>query len=245
MAMLAPDLAPRDPQLELDLLIREARRRQRRRRLSAVLLVLAMAGVYLVVRGTTSAPPRPGSLLARPLHLPPLGRDGRCPVSSGSMVDNGYFGGGVLGHGLVRVLVGDAGDIPAGRAQLGTPAAHGWFALQTLWFAMPSYNGPFVVRGARLGTRGPIAVQPGDDGQSPGSGPLVVPAGPTINTYYTNWRRGLVRDRVTGRPVEILRGYGYRTVPGSTWVRSPGCYGWQVDGRGFSEDIVINTILDR
>lgn len=159
------------------------------------------------------------SLLSRPLHVPSLGPGGRCPVSSGYVANNPYFDGGVLGHGPVRVLIGDAGDIPHGRAELGTTAAHGWFALQTLWFAMPRYNGPFVVRGVRLGARGPIQVQPGDEGQAPGSGPLVVATGPTINTF----------------------GAGYRTVPGSTWVRSPGCYAWQVDGRGFSEHIIVDA----
>jgi hypothetical protein len=46
-----------------------------------------------------------------------------------------------------------------------------------------------------------------------------VPAGPTINTQD-----------------------GYRTVPGSTWIKSPGCYGWQVDGRGFSDVIVVKVV---
>ena len=249
MALLAPDPTSTDEQLERELLIREARCRQRHRRLTALLLLFAAVGAYLAVQGGSSAPPRPASLLSRPLHFPSLGAGGRCPVSSGYMADNSYFGGGVLGHGPVRVLLANAGDVPHGRAELGTTGAHGWYALQTLWFAMPSYNGPFVVRGARLGARGRIEVQPGGSaysgGQLPRSGPLVVPAGPTINTYYTNWRRGHVRDAVTGRLVPTLTGYGYRTVPGSTWVRSPGCYAWQVDGRGFSEDIVVDATPNR
>jgi hypothetical protein len=107
---------------------------------------------------------------------------------------------------------------------------------------MPSYNGPFVLRAARLGAKGPIEVQSGGTGQAPGPGPLVVPAGPTINTYYTGWRPGLVRDAVTGRLVRTLTGYGYRTVPGGTWIKSPGCYAWQVDGRGFSDVIVMDAL---
>ncbi|MGH2884745.1 MAG: hypothetical protein ACRDPA_18920 [Solirubrobacteraceae bacterium] len=47
----------------------------------------------------------------------------------------------------------------------------------------------------------------------------MVPAGPTQNTEN-----------------------GYRTVPGSTWVASPGCYAWQVDGRNFSELIVVHAL---
>ncbi|MGH2858190.1 MAG: hypothetical protein ACRDMJ_11985 [Solirubrobacteraceae bacterium] len=220
--------------------IRDARRRQRRRRLVIALLAVGAIGAYVGVRGTATSAPRSGSLLARALHFPSLGPGGRCPVSSGYVADNAFFGGAVLGHGQVRVLVGNTGDVA--RFKLGTTSVHGWYAFQTLWFAMPSYNGPFVVRGARLGRRGPIAVQPGGDGQSPGSGPLVVPAGATINTYYTNWRPERVRDPVSGRPVTVQFGYGYRTVPGSTWVRSPGCYAWQVDGRGFSEMLVLDAL---
>ena len=227
---------------ELELLIREARRRQRRRRLAGLLVLLAAGAAYLGVERATSAPARPVSLLSRPLHFPSLGAGGSCQVSSGYVANNAFFGGGVLGHGPVRVLIANRGDIPRGHARLGTSSAHGWFALQTLWFAMPSYSGPYVVRGARLGTRAPVAVQPSNQGLGPGQGPLVVRAGPTADTYYTNWRTKRVRDPVSGRPVTTQVGYGYRTVPGSTWVRSPGCYAWQVDGRGFSEIITVDLV---
>jgi hypothetical protein len=72
-----------------------------------------------------------------------------------------------------------------------------------------------------------MQVQPDYSGLNPGSGPLVVPAGPTINSFPTPGP-GTYR--------------GYRTVPGSTWVKSPGCYAWQVDGRGFSEVIVADLL---
>jgi hypothetical protein len=245
---MAPKLAPPDHEpmtssLELELgVITDARRRQRRRRLAMILLPVAAIGVYLGLRGTAASAPSSASLLSRPMHLPGLLAGGRCPVSSGYTVNNQYFGGSVLGSGPVRVLVSNQGDVLHGRPRLGTTETRGWFALQTLWFAMPRYNGPFVVRGGRLGKNGPIEVQPGGTGVAPGSRPLIVPAGPTINTYYTHWRPGRVRDPVTGRFVPTLTGYGYRTVPGSTWVRSPGCYAWQVDGRGFSEVIVIDAL---
>lgn len=141
-------------------------------------------------------------------------------MSSGYSVNNSYFGGTALGNGPVRVMLANAGDIRHGRVDLGTTDSHGWFALQTIWFATPGYGGPFVVRGGRLGRRSPIEVQPGGTGLTPGSGPLVVPAGPTLNTQD-----------------------GYRTVPGSTWVTSAGCYAWQVDGQGFTEVIVIDTLM--
>lgn len=220
MTVLAPDNPSIVDELEPELLIREARRRQRRRRLvGVVVLVLAAGGGYLSVQATRSAP-RAGSLLARPLHFPSLRPGGRCPASFGYAVNNPYFVGDALGRGPVRVLIAQSGDVLHGRPMLGTGGPGYW--LQTLWFAMPGYSGPFVVRGARLGKPGPIEVWPNQ------TGALVVPAGPTINSY----------PEPTGKPSWA----GYRTVPGSTWVRSPGCYAWQVDGQGFSEIIVFNAV---
>jgi hypothetical protein len=218
VTLLAPDPQPAAERLEADLLIREARRRQRRRRLVLVVSFVAVLGSYLIA--STSAPPRPSaSLLSRPLHFPSLGPSGACPVSSGSTFDNSVFGGVALGAGPVRVLLADRGNILRGRVDLGASETPGWSALQTLWFAMPRYDGPFVVRAARLGAHGPIEVQPDQTGLRPGSGPLVVAAGATANTQDA-----------------------YRTVPGSTWVRSPGCYAWQIDGPGFSEIVVADAV---
>ena len=242
MTVLTPAPVASAEDVEPELLIREARRRQRRRRLAVIGVAAAVLAGYLVIRSAAPAQ-RSQSLLARPLHFPSLGHDGRCPVSSGRTVNNPFFAGPALGSGPVRVLVGNRGDVVHGRVKLGTTDDQGWFAIQTVWFAMPSYNGPFVVRAARLAAKGPIEVQSGGTGVSPGSGPLVVPAGPTINTFYTNWRVGHPRDAVTGRLITNLTGYGYRTVPGGTWIKSAGCYAWQVDGRGFSETIILKAQL--
>jgi hypothetical protein len=217
MTVTAPDPVVAPEPLGSELLIREARRRQRRRRCALVLLVIAAVGIYLVARPTASPSPS-ASLLSRPLHFPSLGSRGRCPVSSGTTFDNAYFDGVALGSGPVRVLLADGGNVLSGRVELGTRSAPGWFALQTLWFAMPRYAGPFVVRAARLGKRSPIEVRPSGNGLTSGTGPLSVGAGSTLNTQD-----------------------GYRTVPGSTWITSPGCYAWQVDGRGFREVIVFDA----
>jgi hypothetical protein len=218
VTVLAPNPSVIEEELEAELLIREARRRQRRRRVVVMLLIIAGAASYLVARPTAPFQ-RSASLLSRPLQFPPLGADGRCPVTSGVTFNTSYFGGGALGRGPVRVLLADAGDILRGRVDLGVRSAPGWFAVQTLWFATPRYDGPFVVRAKRLGASGPIEVRPDGTGLRPGAGPLLVAAGATINTQD-----------------------GYRTVPGSTWIKSPGCYAWQVDGRGFSEVIVMEAL---
>jgi hypothetical protein len=153
-------------------------------------------------------------LLKRSLQFPVVRNGASCPATPGAPVATytSYFGGTALGDGPVRVAIGDGGNLRRGQAQLGSPDVPGWFALETLWFAMPSYDGPFVVRGEPLGGSGSIHV----DGSPTNASPLVVPPGPTANTQH-----------------------GIRVAPVSTWVTSPGCYGWQVDGLSFSYVIVV------
>jgi len=218
-APVIPEAAAANPDGEA--LFREARRRGRRRRFlwlgAFVTAVAAALGSYLAA--TRSVPKAHSeSLLSRPLHFPSLSPGESCPATAGRPIHT-FFSGVALGNGPARVLVANSGNLLRGRARLGTSEAPGWFALQTIWFSMPGYDGPFVVRAKRLGARSPIEVQPGPTGLAPGSGPLVVQAGPTANTED-----------------------GYRTVPGSTWVTSPGCYAWQVDTRNSSEVIVIDAL---
>jgi hypothetical protein len=209
---------------------------QRRRRVAsvsvlAVVIAVAVTGTIVTLRhsansASTSAATlsiQSRSLLARPLHLPSLAAGESCPATPGERIDTSLFSGVALGNGPVRVLLADRGSLLHGQVDLGSQQqlgdAHGsrWFAVQTLWFSTPGYNGPFVVRGQRLAGTGSMEVQPGSTGLAPGSGPLIVPSGPTINTSD-----------------------GYRTVPGSSWVTAPGCYAWQVDGKGFSDVIVVD-----
>lgn len=165
----------------------------------------------------SSAPTGPvPAVLNRPLHFPNLRPGQQCPVSSGRPIDTADFGGIALGTGPVRVLIADGGDVRRGVASLINPtAAPPWLGLKTLWFSTPAYQGPFVIRAKRLGDPGPVAL-----GEGPTVAPLVVPPGPTLNGTA-----------------------GWREAPGGLWVRSPGCYAWQVDGLTFSETIVVNAVL--
>ena len=155
------------------------------------------------------------ALLKHALHFPALQGKESCPATPGAPVSTytSYFFGDALGDGPVRVAIGNRGNILRGQVQVGSTGVPGWLALETLWFAMPDYGGPFVVRGERLGRPGPIDV----DGSATDPSPLVVPPGPTANTID-----------------------GIRVAPVSTWVKSPGCYAWQVDGLNFSYVIVVD-----
>ena len=119
--------------------------------------------------------------MKRSLHFPVVNDQDACPVTPGAPVDTftSYFTGIALGDGPVRVAIGNRGNLVLGRAQLGSTGVAGWFAMETLWFSMPSYDEPFVVRGERLGGEtGTIDV----DGSATNPSPLVVPPGPTANT---------------------------------------------------------------
>jgi hypothetical protein len=152
--------------------------------------------------------------LKHPLRFPVLRAGQRCPASRGTPFNTPEFGGVALGTGSVRVLVG---PIRRGIADLINPtSAPPWLGLKTQWFSLPAYQGPFVIRATRLGRPGPVAL-----GVGPVTGPLVVPPGPTLNSFPD----------------------GYRMVPSGLWVKTPGCYAWQVDGLSFSEIIVARAVL--
>lgn len=204
------------------LLIREARRRQRHRWL-AVLLAAVIAGTsYAVVQATTARTPSVLSLplLARPMHLPSLGPNSSCPTSSGRFLNNPVTGNGpFLGGGPVRLEIGNEGDLARGQVILGrTSSSPHWYGIEVIWLSLPNYQGPFVVRGARIGGAGRIDVW---GNVRPTAGPFVVPAG---RASYGN------------------SGDGYRALPNGVLVGAPGCYGLQVDGRGFSEVIVVDAM---
>ncbi len=88
---------------------------------------------------------------------------------------------------------------------------NGWYGYKTLWFTLPSYTDAVLIRGARIDGDGPVGF-----GEGPRIGHLIIPPGPTVNGHD-----------------------GYREAPGGTFVKSPGCYAFQVDGLSFSYTIVF------
>ncbi|HEY5457577.1 MAG TPA: hypothetical protein VIJ96_19100 [Acidothermaceae bacterium] len=154
--------------------------------------------------------------LMRALRFPVLRAGQACPATPGSEVDTPDFGGIALGTGPVRpIIAGEpVNDAQRGIADLINPTSvPPWLGVKTLWFSVPTYQGPFIIRATRLD--GVIVM-----GEGPTVGTLVVPPGPTLN----------------GGP-------GWRTAPGGTWVMAPGCYAWQVDGLTFSYVIVVRAVL--
>jgi hypothetical protein len=164
---------------------------------------------------TQSGPP--GGLppaLARPLKFPTVSPGTPCPTSAGAEVDtggSGGFGGIALGLGDPVRPLGPftPHGIATGSSVSMDPS---WFGPKTLWYVVPAYQAPVLIRGSRLDGPGPVGF-----GEQPLVSALIIPPGPTLNE---------------------LSG-GYRTSPGGTYVMRPGCYGVQVDGTSFSYLIVL------
>jgi hypothetical protein len=153
-------------------------------------------------------------LLRRPLQIPSIAAGSVCPATpaDGTLGEHGYpdvaavpaFGPGPAypalasedGHAVLTYLIGWGYE--------------GWDGTKLLW-TVPSYTGPYIVRGRQLD----------------GPGVLRFDQGP-------NWSNKLHDElRLTG-PFTLLN-------PAATFLRAPGCYGYQVDGRGFSYVIVFEA----
>jgi hypothetical protein len=147
--------------------------------------------------------------LRRPLRLPVLQPGQACPASPSHDVETtAPFGGQTIGPGPVGPVVGAPVELePSADADKPTSIF--------LWFSNPSYQGPWILRGAQLDGASPVTF--GDPTALTAS--FVVPPNPLINSAG-----------------------GYRWALETTNVRAPGCYGVQVDGLSFSYDIVFKVV---
>ena len=185
----------------------------------------ARAAIVLLVVGLAasgaSAKRNPGwtwASLHRPLHLQRLAPGTECPVSATRRVD--------LGPAIDSApLPGSGPAYPAGLApdvavEFVYPPdprqtdfyGTGWGGNKVLWWVKWSYRGPVLIRGRQLD--GPYLVR--FDRGSPPKTEIRIP--PATNSDS----RTHPRDR-----------------PSYTRLRAAGCYGYQIDGIGFSRVIVF------
>jgi hypothetical protein len=157
--------------------------------------------------------PTPADDLRRPLHLPKVKAGRRCPVSPGHIWAPAT-GQHVNGRGPAFLVSLESGTV---RMNFSFPDEQGWYAQKTPWVISREYDGPLLVRGARLDRRGPVRFARG----------------------YGEHLRGLYWD--AGADQSLVRDPTYRFLASSTLVRSRGCYGFQVDGDSFSRVIVVRV----
>ena len=94
-----------------------------------------------------------------------------------------------------------------------------WFGEKVFWYVTPSYRGPVLIRGRRLGGTARL----GFNGAKTAGPELRIAIGDTVSWH--------------GQP------RGSRGVPSGVRARSPGCYGVQIDGTTFSRIVVFTVDL--
>ena len=160
--------------------------------------------------------------LRRPTHLPHVAPGTRCPVSApGRKVDPNE--GIAIGAGPVYVLsfssFGRGAVLPfVVPSRAGLFGGSVWGGQVLKWIGAPSYRGPVLIRGRKL---------TGRDGLGFGAGAI-----PYAEMDVPP--RGLGGGLNAG---------GWRLWAGYARLRSPGCYGLQVDGTTFSEVIIFRACL--
>lgn len=161
------------------------------------------------------------AVMQRPMQFGLIASGRTCRATRPTRLHNSYIGGIALGGAAdpVRLVIANLVDVRLRTIELGTTSTPGWGAIKVVWVAAHAYQGPFVIRAQPLQHSGPIRI---GTGGPPPAGPLVVAAGPTLNS-----------------------GRGYRTLPSGVWVRHPGCYGVQVDGVNFTSDFTVHVVAHR
>jgi hypothetical protein len=157
----------------------------------------------------------PTALRRRIVHLPKVTAGGTCPTSLGSYINVPGANGLALKGRFVSLLIPQRGDIVHGTVQLGTSDVPGWYGIKTHWLISPSYKGWVIVRAKQLDSSAPVAAL----GEAR-IGPVIIPPGATANTFK-----------------------GWRQQPSGTYVKEPGCFGFQIDGSRFQERLILRAVL--
>jgi hypothetical protein len=141
--------------------------------------------------------PEPGAIVLHAIGEAPLG-----PYAGEAKLERGPVYAALLRGAPRIVFLSEERMVRGSRSR----------AVATLWVSRPSYDGPVLVRGARLDRPGRIGfgwgARPRYELRLPASAP---------------W---------PSQPTDIPPGWRAAKIP--TRIRDPGCYALQVDGRGFS-----------
>ncbi len=173
---------------------------------------------------THNATARPGptasvfpALPEVPLKLPGLTAGQSCPMSKASQVGPSLQMG--LGSGPVYVF----------NAQL--VQSNATYPAKVAWTVDPSYAGPIRIRGGRVD----------------GPGQLL------LESFDNKWQGAAVKSLNGSKlmpELDLLESHstfpnlpvGWRVWPSGTYITTPGCYAWQVDGIGFTELITFHSL---
>lgn len=170
---------------------------------------------------STSQPPTATTLAdlrKRPVHVDKLEAGAPCPALRPHNLSPAFAPG--LGDGPVYPV----GFSRRGVLRFEYPppknslfAGSRWGGQKVLWVSDPKYDGPILIRGQQLD--GPNQLRFGEGSAAILQALAFGPHG---------------AGNLTG---------SWRNFPSYTRLRAPGCYGYQVDGAGFSDTIVFSAKL--
>lgn len=156
------------------------------------------------------------ALADRPMRLPHLAAGASCPQATLSR-PSPDFGYG-LGDGPVYAIGGqDLRSAPSSVEKV-------------LWAANPSYTGPIRIRGGQLDGAHNLLFESSSGNEWRGA-PAKVLQTPNGVFDLDSELDFQAPDNPTGAP--------WRNWPSYTYVGSPGCYAWQIDGVSFTELIEV------
>jgi hypothetical protein len=161
-------------------------------------------------------PPSAADALRRPLHLPKLKQGKRCPLSPSRMWAP-ETGQRLNGRGPVFLVGVGRADPATINMIFSSPDEQGWYGQKTPWVVSRVYEGPLLVRGARIDRRGPVRFAYGH--------------GQHLRELY--WEAGTDQS--------LPPNPDYRFLASETLVRARGCYAFQVDGESFSRVIIVRV----
>jgi hypothetical protein len=183
-------------------------------------MALVGSAIACALAAASMASPASSSLRSgaphRPLHLPHLRSGKHCPISRSHVVHQGTHGEQTLsGRGPTYLIA--VGGARGGTISIASSNRDklGWYGQKTPWGIDRSYEGPILVRGARIDRRGQLRFAHGYGDHLP----------------ELDW----AADADQGSPPDP----GFRFLASATLFRAAGCHAFQIDGSSFSEVIVV------
>jgi hypothetical protein len=177
----------------------------------AFIVLGSPSGGAAIPKASSASRPPASAGLQRPLHLPRLKPGESCPVSRSHTIAPHYL---VTGNGPAFLITNSrTATISLSQSQRDS---RGWLGQKTPWAIARSYDGPLLVRGARIDRKQSVR--------------FALAYGQHLKQL--RWPAG----------VDQGNNPRFRALSADTLFRSPGCYAYQADGTSFSSVVVVRVV---
>ena len=171
----------------------------------------------------TPIPDAYSDLRQRPFQVPTHPPGSSCPTTQGkvqALPAPAYPSSiNVLGSGPVFLEAADTTDVatPSGMAHV-LPQQNGIYRIKGPWISRPEYPGPILVRGRKLDGSDKVRFE--------------------YSPYYYQSQEEMRLDESNNNGTN----YGWSFWPSGIIFPTLGCYGLQIDGRNFTDVIILNVV---